>query len=970
MMVSKINKKGFTLVELLGTIVIIGILSGLAISGVTRMINNAKKETSESQKKTIKMAAESYFQSNVKKLPKVIGSSSIVSAKELNDAKYITTELKNEDGDSCMENSYVKIYKKSASEYVYTPYIYCGDEKPEAVAEKEKPLILLNFSDKNDLKNASFEIKIYGDSKKEASDANISGYSYSISGKFNGENDIKEIYNSGSLSANNKKYLHIKKKFSDYIDLSGVSTFYVEVSAINENGESASINLSDSINGVTYVDNVAPICDYANIKNEPAVGSWIKKGDKVSDRVITIGCSDGEGSGCKREEFSKSWPYDEDNDGKLSDIEKGIENSYIEIYDNYNVKLAGNTETGNKTLCKVRVNVDLVSPSASLTAYSGSTKVLGPIKVNDSNETSTIKYDDYSKLVNNWMNKSNYGNGVTYVVKVDDNLHLDHWTWETNASGLTDAKYDVSLSNPDAAFGSFSQPTNSDRGNMSDSISFGFNVEGKRYGVLTIYDAAGNHVSYNISAYLDRTAPPVPTFDAKKIENEDEYTFFTWYNKKSGIRVYATGSGTDSMSGHKNYRYKVNNGSWIEKNSVDIKDDGKTSVSFSACDQAENCSDSTSSEEVWIDTVKPTCDLDVRADGVKYNGDWTNAKVITATATCGDSGSGCTVSTKSKSYNTDMNVSNASVSEAGVGHDYYFYDHAGNNVKCPNFEIKRDTIPPTCKVSGGNAKATSGTRTITAKCSDSGSGCKKQSLSLVYDKEIDTKTAGVLGDNEGGSFEDKAENVGYCKANQKVKIVRKPPKCPDVSSSTPAGTWTNNSITFTFKFQPETTTVPKATSYEWYTDNSSGWKNWGKNNVSVTSKSISGEGNRSVQMVVSNQYGLTTTCTYSNYLIDKTDPKYTHVKLHCGDTGNNGFHAYMQLNFKDDLSGLGKRVTSSWDSRNDTHHKDVNYGGARSAGDTLGCSDSWIGYSHKICDRAGNCASKSNDRQSFSKCGY
>ena len=83
-------------------------------------------------------------------------------------------------------------------------------------------------------------------------------------------------------------------------------------------------------------------------------------------------------------------------------------------------------------------------------------------------------------------NKSNYGNGVTYVVKVEDNLHLDHWTWETNSSGLTDAKYDVSLSNPDAAFGSFSQTTNSDRGNMSDSISFGFNVEGKRYGIRQI----------------------------------------------------------------------------------------------------------------------------------------------------------------------------------------------------------------------------------------------------------------------------------------------------------------------------------------------------------------------------------------------------------------------------------------------------------------------------------------------------
>ena len=317
-----------------------------------------------------------------------------------------------------------------------------------------------------------------------------------------------------------------------------------------------------------------------------------------------------------------------------------------------------------------------------------------------------------------------------------------------------------------------------------------------------------------------------------------------------------------------------------------------------------------------------------------------------------------------------MNVSNASVSEAGVGHDYYFYDHAGNNVKCPNFKVKRDTVPPTCKVSGGNANVTAGTRTITAKCSDSGSGCKKQEFSFVYNEEIDTNTAGALGNNKGGSFKDNAGNVGDCPANQKVKIVRKPPKCPDISSSTPAGTWTNNSITFTFKFKAGTKTVPKATSYVWYTSNSNGWKNWGSNDVSTTSKSISGEGNRSVKMVVSNQYGLTTTCTSSNYLIDKTDPKYTHVKLHCGDTGNNGFHAYMQLNFKDDLSGLGKRVTSSWDSRNNTHHDDVNYKGASSAGDTLGCSDSWIGYSHKICDRAGNCASRSNDRQSFSKCGY
>ena len=110
----KKNSKGFTLIELLGSIVIVGILSVIALTNVSKLINNAKRETTESQSKTIKMAAESYFQSNTKYLPKEIGSSTYVSASDLKKANFITTELSDSNGDSCMTNSYVKIYKKSA----------------------------------------------------------------------------------------------------------------------------------------------------------------------------------------------------------------------------------------------------------------------------------------------------------------------------------------------------------------------------------------------------------------------------------------------------------------------------------------------------------------------------------------------------------------------------------------------------------------------------------------------------------------------------------------------------------------------------------------------------------------------------------------------------------------------------------------------------------------------------------------
>lgn len=56
---SSIN--GFSLIELLAVIVILGLLMTFAIPNVSRLISKSKDENIDSNKKTLIMAAESYL---------------------------------------------------------------------------------------------------------------------------------------------------------------------------------------------------------------------------------------------------------------------------------------------------------------------------------------------------------------------------------------------------------------------------------------------------------------------------------------------------------------------------------------------------------------------------------------------------------------------------------------------------------------------------------------------------------------------------------------------------------------------------------------------------------------------------------------------------------------------------------------------------------------------------------------------
>ena len=91
------GKKGFTMLELLATIVILGLISAVAIPSVMRLINSSKGKSLESNKNTLAMAAESYTQTKSSILPKNIGEEVIIKAEDLKKTKLLKQYIKNAD---------------------------------------------------------------------------------------------------------------------------------------------------------------------------------------------------------------------------------------------------------------------------------------------------------------------------------------------------------------------------------------------------------------------------------------------------------------------------------------------------------------------------------------------------------------------------------------------------------------------------------------------------------------------------------------------------------------------------------------------------------------------------------------------------------------------------------------------------------------------------------------------------------
>ncbi len=127
------NRKGFTMVELLGAVVILGILMMVAIPSVSSLIQNSKNKYYISQKKNLESAAKSYY-SNNKIILRNEGDFVDVSLEELVKKKYISKMVDGTKADCVMskpvgneasqEYTFVRI-KKEKNRVVYISHLYC-----------------------------------------------------------------------------------------------------------------------------------------------------------------------------------------------------------------------------------------------------------------------------------------------------------------------------------------------------------------------------------------------------------------------------------------------------------------------------------------------------------------------------------------------------------------------------------------------------------------------------------------------------------------------------------------------------------------------------------------------------------------------------------------------------------------------------------------------------------------------------
>ena len=131
----KLNNKGFTLVEVLAVVAILAILSGVAISAVTKYQEKARQEAYEAMHSTAYAAAQNYIQARSSVIPTASDTPSYkeIKIETLLDEGFMKDfkDPAQDSTDCAKQGSYVRITKQEGSgsklsSYTYVVHIECS----------------------------------------------------------------------------------------------------------------------------------------------------------------------------------------------------------------------------------------------------------------------------------------------------------------------------------------------------------------------------------------------------------------------------------------------------------------------------------------------------------------------------------------------------------------------------------------------------------------------------------------------------------------------------------------------------------------------------------------------------------------------------------------------------------------------------------------------------------------------------
>ena len=119
------NKKGFTLIELMAVIILLGVLALIATVTINNTLKENKQEACEMQLKNIKGGAENWASKNVFELPSENGGTAVLTLKELKDAGFIAKDIKNPKTNELFDDSIEIKITRVDNNYTYEVGVEC-----------------------------------------------------------------------------------------------------------------------------------------------------------------------------------------------------------------------------------------------------------------------------------------------------------------------------------------------------------------------------------------------------------------------------------------------------------------------------------------------------------------------------------------------------------------------------------------------------------------------------------------------------------------------------------------------------------------------------------------------------------------------------------------------------------------------------------------------------------------------------
>ncbi|HHT38089.1 MAG TPA: LamG domain-containing protein [Mollicutes bacterium] len=197
------NKKGFTLVELLTIIIILSVILVIVIPSISNLIRNTKVESFIKSEEQMIKAAKGYMLLNTKYIPANIGDTTEIKLSELQVDKSLGTIVNPwNSNEKC--TGYVLVTKTGEKEYEYIPHLNCGNNI-------------------NDLSEDKLIAHYTFDDFQEPTENLISGHLTKMTGRLGAEVTLEQNYPFEEYGTNNATRVIVSSAASTSTTVSAVT---------------------------------------------------------------------------------------------------------------------------------------------------------------------------------------------------------------------------------------------------------------------------------------------------------------------------------------------------------------------------------------------------------------------------------------------------------------------------------------------------------------------------------------------------------------------------------------------------------------------------------------------------------------------------------------------------------------------------------------------------------------------------